>query len=474
MSLSITSRPTNFNCVHLPILYELSTTNFPTNSVDTSRTCTFTNDNGYCRLALSGDIKATGSANELEYVKVVYSGGTEIFQIITWYSDTDITIDLEYDAGLTFTSVQYYYANYHGVFKVYAGLRPGHTYDSQKPYRLLTTVKAVPDSQNKIRLNVSEIIKSDIDILIDLKDGIENDLNNSSQFTEFYIEYAESYDYSPDGYTLQTYTSSYTSDSSDYAIATNSKVPFRNEYSDMRLYAGLAAEPLKFMTLFTNPVLFEGFPFKIYFLQPYNETYTLNFDQYNESGLVQSDQFIANEDEGLYMNEDLEQYLSLSATYAQIYLSDNVSEILTVSIDRACYNNSIYLMWRNYLGGMDHWLFTAEKDYSIEIESVKQSEDDIFIGWDVSYAGSRIKYDTQRVARESILVRSQNLTLDQVQAIQYIKTSPLVLWNDVSYLELGKNVLVDSSSFLVYSESDKLYSISFNIQMTDTIPSQSL
>lgn len=465
MSLSITSRPEGYNCVHLPIVYELSTTNFPTNSVDTSRTVSsFTDDNGYCNLNLSGDIKATGSANELEYVKVVYSGGTEIFQIITWYSDTDITIDLEYDAGLTFTSVQYYYANYHGVFKVYAGLRGGHTLNAQKPYRLLTTVKAVPDASNNIRLNINEILKSDIDIL---EEGTnENDI---TQFTEFYIEYAEAYDYSPDGYTLQTFTSSYTSDSADYAIATNSKLPFRNgNGGSMSLYSGeMPYEDLVFMTLFTNPVMFPGYPFKMYYLQPYGASYSIFFDQYNESGLVQSDEIIYSEDEGLYQNEDLEPYLNPNATYAEVYLSDSVSQTLTVTIDRTCYNNSIYLRWRNYLGGMDHWLFTAEKDYTIEIESVKQSEDDVFIGWDASYEGSRIKYDTQRIARESILVRSQNLTLDQLNAIKYIKTSPLVLWN-------GKNVLVDSASFLVYSESDKLYSISFNIQMTDTIPSQSL
>ena len=43
-----------------------------------------------------------------------------------------------------------------------------------------------------------------------------------------------------------------------------------------------------------------------------------------------------------------------------------------------------------------------------------------------------------------------------------------------TYDNLYKNVLVDNSSFTVYSESDKLYSISFTISMTDQVPSQSL
>jgi len=454
-------------------VYKLSTTNFPTNSVDTSRTdSSFTNDNGYCNLNLSGDIKATGSANELEYDKVGYSGGTEIFQIITWYSDTDITIDLEYDAGLTFTSVQYYYANYHGVFKIYAGLRSGHALNAQKPYRLLTTVKAVPDSSNNITLNVSEILKSDIDIL---GEGTGN--NDITQFTEFYIEYAESYDYSPDGYTLQTYTSSYTSDSSNYAIAVNAKLPFANGYGgsmDFYYNSGNLGPNQFLIDLIPQfnisndifPVLFEVYPFKLYFLNKAS-TQTLTLEQYDQSDtLIQSDTFTYTDDEGVYCTDDLNLSLIDDTKYFKAIVES--AEIFII-VNRQCTNHEIYLRWRNSLGGFDHWLFTAEKDYSIDIENVRQSEEDIFINFPNSYNSNaqRIKYDTQRTARESILVRSQNLTSEQLYSIKYIKTSPLVLLNN-------RNVLVDSSSFLVYSESDKLYSISFNIQMTDTIPSQSL
>jgi hypothetical protein len=457
MALTLDTRPSGYNCVHLPIVYEFSSTAFPTNSVDTSRTVSsFTNDNGYCKLALSGDIKASGSANELEFVKVVYSGGTEIFQIITWYSDTSITIDLEYNASLTFTSVQYYYSNYHARFKIYAGLRSGHTLNAQKPYRLLTTIKAVPDSANDIVINIAEILKSDISVL-----SIDTDGNDISQFTEFYIEYAEAYDYSVDGYTLTTYVSSYTSDSSNYAIATNSKLPFKNgNGGEMDLYVGTSR---KYLTLFDEPVIFPGNDFYLFFMgDPYNLSVTRYADGVS---LGTSTITVTDEDEGVY-SKLLNSVLQGNEDELSVVMTGQ-SETKTIKINNTCYNDSIYLGWLNYLGGMDYWLFTAEKDFSIDIEEVKTTEKDIFIDWPTSYNGSKIKYDTKRTARESILVRSQNLTFDQLSAIKYIKTSPLVMWN-------GKNVSVDGGSFLVYSETDKLYSISFTIQMTDTIPSQSL
>jgi hypothetical protein len=456
--LTLNSAPTGFNCVHLPIVYEYSSNLFPTNSADTVRTVSsFSDDNGYCRLTLSGDIKATGSANELEFVKVVVDGVADVYQIYNYYSDTDITIDLGYNAGFVFGNVQYYYSNYHGRFKIYAGLRTGHTYNSSKPTRLITEVRAVPDSSGVIKLNINEILKSDIGILTEGTN--ENDI---TQFTEFYVDFAESYDQSLDGYTLVSFVSSYTDDSANYAIATNSKLPFKNgNGGEMTVYS---VPVLKFLTLFTEPVMFPGNPFKMYYLDDVG--YSLFFRQYNESGVIQNDEINYIQDEGVYQNEDLEAYLNPNATYAEVFLNDSQSEVLTIRIDRECSNQSIYLRWRNYLGGMDHWLFTAEKEYTIDIEGVEQTEDNIFIDWPNSYNADKIKYDIKRDARESILVRSQNLTLAQLNAIKYIKTSPYVVSDRV--------VLVDNQSFTVYSEADKLYSISFKITFTDLIPSQSL
>jgi hypothetical protein len=174
---------------------------------------------------------------------------------------------------------------------------------------------------------------------------------------------------------------------------------------------------------------------------------------------------VTDEDEGVYY-ELLNGVLQGNEDELEVVMTGQ-SETKTIKVNQTCYNNSIYLTWLNYLGGMDSWLFTADKDFGIEIEGVETAEKNIFIDWDNSYEGNKIKYDIKRVSRENILVRSQNLTISQINAIKYIKTSPLVMWD-------GKNVSVDSSGFTVYSETDKLYSISFTITMTDQIPSQSL
>lgn len=449
----------NWNCVHLPIVFKYESDLFPVNTEDTPQTVvgSFSNDNGYVRMTLSGDIKATGSANELEYVKVEVDGVDGIYQIYNYYSDTDITIDLAYDAGYILGNVQYYYSNYHGRFKIYAGLRPGHTLNAQKPYRLLTEIKGIPDSLGLITININEILKSDISILENTPGG-----NDLTQFTEFYIDYAEAYDQSQDGYTLTTYVSNYTSGSANWAVAMNSKLPFRNgNGGSMVDYVGSSR---KFLTLFTEPVLFAGNDFYLYFSgDPYNLTVTRYA---NGVSLGSSTITVTDEDEGIY-SELLNGVLQGNEDEITVQLASSQSELKTIKVNTNCYNNSIYLKWLNYLGGMDSWLFTADKDYGIEIEGVETAEKNIFIGWDASYDGQKIKYDIKRTARETILVRSQNLTLDQINAIKYIKTSPLVMWD-------GKNVSVDSSGFTVYTETDKLYSISFTITMTDLIPSQNL
>jgi len=147
-----------------------------------------------------------------------------------------------------------------------------------------------------------------------------------------------------------------------------------------------------------------------------------------------------------------------------------MSEELTINVDQDCSNQSIYLAWRNYRGGMDQWLFTAQKDYGIDIESVKASEISEYIG---TTGNDRIRFDTERMASETIVVRSQNVTLQEIQALKYIKTSPLVQ-EVVTPESVYRTVLIDADSFAIYSDGDKLYSIEFTLTYTDRIPSQSL
>ncbi len=221
-----------WSCVHLPITYRLSNNKFPVNAVDTSRTVSsYTDDNGYLNLNLSGSL---GSFQELDFIKI--SGATSeegngVFQVLDKYSNSDVTINLAYDSSYSFTggTVQLFYSNYNVKVNVYAGLNPSHQWEAQKPYELVSTLSLIPDSNNECYFSINEILKSKINVTNDTLLGTLP--TNIDAFTQFYIEYAESYDLS-NAYTITEYESSFTSDQSNFeGFACNSVLPFKNTHS---------------------------------------------------------------------------------------------------------------------------------------------------------------------------------------------------------------------------------------------------
>lgn len=456
--MDLISRPQGFNCVHLPIVYTLSNDKFPVNTLDSIVTVSSqSNEYGYTYLTLSGDLKI--GVQTLDYLTLEVNGVSGIYQIIKVVNDSQVVINLQFNSANSFGNCQYYYNNYHNKIRIFAGLRIGHDQEMNKEMRLITDINVIPDTNNYSIININEFLKTDIKILSN-NSASQNAIN---QFTEFYIVYAESYD-SSDGNIISSYISPYTNDSSNYAIAVNSKLPFQNGYGG----AMDAYTTGQFLTLMNTPVLFPGYEYYIWCLRELSDTSDLTVERYKNGTLQGTDTFTINQqDEGVYSLKLSDAYPVGDEDQLQIYTD---AEVKTIDINRNCSNQSIYLTWLNYLGGMDSWVFTAQKDYGVDIEDVQETENNIFINWPNSYSDSAIKYQIKRQSRETILVRSQNLTLDQVNGLKYIKTSPLVQ----TYDNLYKNVLVDNSSFTVYSESDKLYSISFTISMTDQVPSQSL
>ncbi len=275
-----------WNAVHLPIIYKLSSTIWPTNSVDTARTVSsYANDNGYVKLTLSGAIKS--DVTELEFVKVTYVGGTTaVYQILSWYSTSIVTINLPYVLGITFSTVQYYYQNYHARIRVYAGLQSSHIYASQKPFELITEQKAIPDSNGVITFNVAEFIKQKIDILKNdlLKGTLQNNLD---AFCQFYITYAEAYDYSTGGYTLLDYVGAYTDDSSTFiGYAVNADLPFKNTYSGAMSQYVPSDNAMKFLTPSLFPELTSNQFFDISFLNNVGNGLRMKREAYSNGSII--------------------------------------------------------------------------------------------------------------------------------------------------------------------------------------------
>ena len=136
--------------------------------------------------------------------------------------------------------------------------------------------------------------------------------------------------------------------------------------------------------------------------------------------------------------------------------------------------NPIYLTWLNHLGGFEYFLFTALKEFQIEITDSKTTTQNIFPNWPNSW-GQNADTITKKVSttgKNKIVVKSQHLTENQIEAIKLIKISPVV--QIVTSRSDRRTVIVDSDSFRVSDEVEKLFALQFSITYTNEIASQKL
>ncbi len=465
-----------WNALHLPIVYKLQSTLWPTNSVDTVRTVSsYSNDNGYVKLTLSGDIKT--DVTELEFVKVIFTGGTsEVYQILSWWSNSIVTISLPYTGGLTFVSVQYYYQNYHARIRIYAGLVSSHTFAAQKPYELLCEQELTPDSSGLITLNINEYLKKKVGIL--LNNLLLGTLpNNLDAFCQFYITYAEAYSYSAGGYGLLDYVGSYTDDSGTFTgYAVNAQLPFKNRNSGaMSDYVDATPALEKFLTPSLYPTLFGNY-FDISYINRYGTGITIRRECFlrgvNQNTFIDT---VASNGVGVY------RYLVQQSIYLEDTIrltvrsgSTVISETKDILVDTSCAFRYIDLSWLNSLGGFDYWRFKSLSDYGVEIGETTETTKNIYPTWPKSYGefADTIDQETSRESRQTIVVRTENLTADQVTDLKAIKSSTLVQIVNSAYDR--RTVILDRDSFVYLPEMDKLFTLTFSLRFTNDLPSQSL
>lgn len=471
----------NWNAVHLPIVFKLKSDLWPTNSVDTARTVSsFANDNGFVKLTLSGALLS--SLSELEFVKITGIQEAGVYQIITWYSTSVVTISLPYYTSLAFggASVQYYYNNYRAKIRLYAGLTSSHAFGSVRPYTLVCEKEIVPDSTGVISYNCNEDLKAFMSSSMLTNDLISGALqNNLNAFTMFYITYAEAYDYSAGGYGLLDFVGSYTSDSGTFeGYAVNASLPFKNLYSGYMseyIYGGVSTNLLKFLTPTQYPV-HAGNYFDISWINQYGVgTNSLYIERYKNGTLVTAAHtYVNNNGVGIYR-----QSVSILSDEDRIDVSvfsstTRISEIKTITVDTSCYGSCIDVSWLNYLGGFDYWRFKSLSDYGTEISGTTEQTKNITTNWPKSYGptADTIRYETGRASRNTIVLRAENLTSDQVQDLFRLKTSPLV--QIVNSTTDKRTIIPDKNSFVYYQQINKLHTLTFNVSYTDENPVQSL
>lgn len=134
----------------------------------------------------------------------------------------------------------------------------------------------------------------------------------------------------------------------------------------------------------------------------------------------------------------------------------------------------IYLTFLNYLGGFEYFLFTSENEYQVNIKESQTTKENIFPNWDKSWGetADTIEKKTFTTANEEIVFRSQHLTTNQRDVLKHIKISPVV--QILVTRTDRRTIIVDSDSFKIYEEGDKLYTISFRGKFTNEIATQRL
>lgn len=132
----------------------------------------------------------------------------------------------------------------------------------------------------------------------------------------------------------------------------------------------------------------------------------------------------------------------------------------------------LYLTWLNPLGGFDYFFFTAKNAYNVEVEESGTMKNNLLPNWPKSYGNTAdtILRQTFRTSRNKIIVRSQHLTRNQLEALTYMRTSPLV--QHMLSRNDKRTLIVDPDSFKKYDELEDLFTFQFTAIYTDEIPSQ--
>jgi hypothetical protein len=135
-----------------------------------------------------------------------------------------------------------------------------------------------------------------------------------------------------------------------------------------------------------------------------------------------------------------------------------VTEVKRVKIDHACYDNPVYLVWKNTLGGWDQWLFQKTQTNNLDTESLGSFEEPEY-DLETSEGASNSLGSN---AGESLILGADNLTTNQYNAIRDLLYSPMIY--QVEKDSSKKKVLIMPGSFSMETK-DRLHSIEFEISL---------
>lgn len=288
--------------VHLPIVYELESSLFPSNIGEETYTpitiVSVADYNGYTQINLSGAVP--GPPDELEYLELIGTGDAAgAHRILERLQPWSYVIDLAYNASFFLSSYQVvnYYNNYFILVRVYAGLSTDHRWEDEKPYEIAGTLRLIPDENNRVKFSINDILKGYINTRNNLT--LDTLPNNLDFYTQFYISYSENYDIASGGEIVIS-EGSFTSDQNNFeGHAVNSMMPFKSQdISFMSDYLNEDTLLANWLTLFATPVMIAGRFFDLSFLNKYNNVDLVAVVNKRLNGLLLDQDFISIENPG--------------------------------------------------------------------------------------------------------------------------------------------------------------------------------
>lgn len=491
----------NWVASDLPIKYALTNDKWPINNTDMEDSFTsVADDNGYSRITLSSTYESYAKGSYITISDSSVAALNGVWRIRTVYSSTDITIEAPYVATAT-GYIQRYYNNYHIVVRVYTGIRSGHTYESKRPMALRGTIQIRPEADNTARANIQSFVRKDLAPIdnhfceLDFEDGSANDWN---QWTQFYVEFAESYDVAVDGI-LETYTSDFVRDedsSGNINIFSAAKSANRFQYAQGRSMAEYSLNPDnydgtgKFMTHFEKPTYFEGYEWDLSIINDYKNSeigpaHQIYINETAADGTLLGTTIydMAEQDEGVYRIDLGHHTFFASCDTFTIFIrydqngNDYNSQALTVRYQNRCVvDNPVYLRWLNQLGGWDGWLFIRNKDYILDVTERTSVTRDIYSDWDNTFTSGTTQDDyiyTKAVERR--IVRSQLLSQDEAKRLgmelKYSNKVQEIYQSDDTNCgnDERRTVLIEPGTTTYLSDGTKIREVEIAFRYTDNI-----
>lgn len=135
-----------------------------------------------------------------------------------------------------------------------------------------------------------------------------------------------------------------------------------------------------------------------------------------------------------------------------------ITELKLIKVNNSCFQNPIYLVWRNRLGGWDYWLFEKMQQFFIDTESLGTFKEN----FDSIADTTNPNWEIGKSARRRIVLGAQGLEPQEKTAILEVLLSPCVYIIN-SDLTVDRRVNIASGSFQEKKTDNNLEDIEFEI-----------